>query len=84
MSKYLTALAIAGAMSVPANAQIQQSPPAAASAQQAKPQMVKKVVCEDSDAPGSHIGRVCRTIMVPAKPAGTNSQVPAPAPQQPK
>ena len=89
MSRYLIALAFIGAMSAPAAAQNQptpQSAPAPAPNAPAKPQLVKKVVCEDSDMPGSHIGRVCKTIMVAAKPSasgGANSQVPAPAPSQP-
>lgn len=66
MSKYLIALAIAGATSAAATAQ---TPPAPVNqAQPAKPQMVKKTVCEDSDNPYSRIGRVCHTVMVPAKP----------------
>ena len=71
MSKHLIALAIAGAMSVSAVAQpapSQQNVAAANQAQAAKPQTVKKIVCEDNDNPYSHISRVCHTIEVPAKP----------------
>jgi hypothetical protein len=90
MSKYLIALAIAGAMSVPAYAQTapaNPTAPAANQAQQAKPQMVKKLVCEDNDNPYSNIHRTCRTVMVPVKPApsgGANQQVPAPSQPQPQ
>ena len=90
MSKYLIALAITGAMSVPAYAQTapaNQAAPAANQAQQVKPQMVKKLVCEDNDNPYSNIHRVCHTVMVPAKPSasgGTNQQLPAPTQPQPQ
>jgi hypothetical protein len=86
MSKYLIALAVAGAMTVPAGAQT--TPPnsnPSQQAQQANPPMVKKIVCEDNDNPSSTIHRVCHTVMVPAKPntsGGTNQQVPAPAQPQ--
>jgi hypothetical protein len=78
MSKYLIALAIAGAVSVPAAAQSNQPvQPVANQAQPAAPQMVKKTVCEENTNPFSHIDRICHTVMVPAKPAGTaNSQQP--------
>jgi cytochrome c5 len=84
MSKYLIALAIAGAMSAPAAAQTQQSVPAANAVQQAKPQMVKKRICEEANNPYSRIGRVCHTIEVPAQPAGstaTNQAAPQSDPQ---
>ena len=71
MSNYLIALAIAGAVSVPAFAQPAPTGPAAPAANQAqpaKPQMVKKVVCEENDNPYSHIARTCHTVMVPAQP----------------
>jgi hypothetical protein len=80
MSNYLIALAIAGAMSVPALSQPAQSNPSAPTtnpAQAVKPQMIKKLICEDNDNPYSHINRVCHTVMVPAQPAG-----PVPANQQ--
>jgi cytochrome c5 len=80
MSKYLIALAIAGAMSVSAAAQTQQNVPATNQAQQAKPQMIKKRVCEDNDNPYSRIMRVCHTIEVPA-PHGDNSANNQVAPQ---
>ena len=88
MSKYLIALAIAGAMSVPAYAQTapaNEAAPAAAQPQPAKPQMVKKRICEDNDNPYSNIHRTCRTVMVPVTPApsgGANQQVPAPSQPQ--
>jgi len=90
MSKYLIALAIVGAISMPACAQTtppNQTAPAAAQAQPAKPQMVKKQICEDNDNPYSNIHRVCHTVMVPAQPnasGGTNQQVPAPTQPQPQ
>lgn len=71
MSKVVIALAIAGAMSVPAFAQpapVPQNAPAVTEAQPARPQMVKKLVCEENDNPYSHISRVCHTVMVPAQP----------------
>lgn len=71
MRNYLIALAIAGAMSVPAAAQPAQPAPTTNAAQPAKPQMVKKKVCEDNDNPYSHIARICHTVMVPAEPAPT-------------
>ena len=76
MSNYLIALAIAGAMSVPVTAQpaSNTSAPATSRAPAAKPQMIKKMVCEDNDNPYSHMNRICHTVMVPAQPAG-----PAPA-----
>jgi len=89
MSKYLIALAIAGAMTVPAGAQTppatNQSQQATTQPQQANQPMVKKIVCEDNDNPYSNIHRVCHTVMVPAKPntsGGTNQQVPAPSQPQ--
>lgn len=82
MRNHLIALAIASAMSVSATAQpapTTQNGPATNQAQAAKPQMVKKIVCEDNDNPYSHINRVCHTIEVPAKPAtSADSQRTAP------
>lgn len=75
MFKSLIALAIIGAMSVPAAAQTApavqppQTMPVANQVQPTQPQMVKKTVCEDNDNPYSHISRVCHTVMVPAQPA---------------
>ena len=70
MSNYWIALAIASAMSAPAVAQTTQSAPTTDQAQQAKPQTVKKRICEDtSDNPYSRISnRSCRTIEDPVKP----------------
>jgi len=76
MYKSLIALAIIGAMSVPAAAQTAQpaqapqNAPVANQAQPAAPQMVKKTICEENDNPYSHINRICHTVMVPVKPAG--------------
>lgn len=72
MRNHLIALAIASAMSVSAAAQpapLTPNAPATNQAQAAKPQMIKKIVCEENDNPYSHINRVCHTIEVPAKPA---------------
>lgn len=76
MFKALVVLAMAGTMSVPAAAQTAPSAPTTNQAQAAKPQMVKKQVCEDTeDNPYSSIHRrVCRTIQVPAQTSGSNSQ----------
>ena len=85
MSKYLIALAIAGAMTVPAGAQTMPTNPTSANqAQQASPPMVKKIVCEDNDNPFSNIHRTCRTVMVPAKPAEGAAANQAPQPNQPQ
>jgi hypothetical protein len=65
MYKSLVVLAIAGTMSAGATAQATQGSPAANEAQQAKPQTVKKRICEENDNPYSHINRVCRTVEVP-------------------
>ena len=83
MPKYLIALAIAGAVSVPAAAQSNQpAQPVANQVQPVAPQMVKKTVCEENNNPFSHIDRICHTVMVPAKPAGTaNNQPPHADPQ---
>jgi hypothetical protein len=84
MLKSLVVLAIAGTMSAPAVAQNAQAAPAATQAQKAKPQMVKKKVCEESDDnPYSRIRtKTCKTVMVPAKPAtASNQQTPAEPPQ---
>ena len=80
MLKSLVVLAIAGTMSVSAAAQSQDQ--AASNQSQAKPQMVKKKVCQDEDNAFSRVKtRTCKTIMVPAESASANSQK-APA-QQP-
>jgi hypothetical protein len=85
MSNYLIALAIAGAMSVPAAAQSSQPVQSAPTnqAQPAAPQMVKKTVCEENDNPYSHISRICHTVMVPAQPAQAPRNQQAQTPQQP-
>ncbi|HEV8406752.1 MAG TPA: hypothetical protein VGQ34_02365 [Sphingomicrobium sp.] len=76
MLKVLVVLAMAGTMSVPVAAQTTPNAPATNQAQAAKPQMIKKQVCEDTeDNPYSSIRRrVCRTIQVPAPTNGTNAQ----------
>lgn len=85
MSKYLIALAIAGAMSVPAAAQTAPQPPAS-QPQAAKPQTVKKVVCERVDVEettGSRLGsapKKCKTVEVPAPRSGGSNGQQAPAP----
>lgn len=86
MFKSLAALVILGMMSAPAAAQTAPAPaPTTNQAQPAKPQMVKKRICEETnDNPYSRINHVCRTVMVPANPAATatsNQQTPAPQPQ---
>lgn len=76
MFKALVVLAIAGTMSVPVAAQSTPSAPATNQAQAAKPLMVKKQVCEDTeDNPYSSIRRrVCRTVEVPASASSSNGQ----------
>lgn len=75
MYKPWIALAIAGAISVPAAAQTApqtQPAPAPVPVPAAKPAMVKKVVCQtihEDPLPGSLVGsasRVCKTVEVPA------------------
>lgn len=85
MHKSLVALAIIGAASVPASAQPspanQTAPATANQAQPAKPQMVKKRVCEQIDEDSySRLGnrKICKTIEVPVTnnaPTG-NEQTP--------
>lgn len=81
MFKSLVVLALAGTMSVPVAAQAPQTAPAANQAQQAKPKMVKKRICEEGeDNPYSRLKtKTCKTIMVPAEPAAASNQ---PAPNQ--
>jgi len=73
MYKSLVALAICGAMSVPA---VAQTAPAAQSTPVAKPQTVKKVVCQRVDleeTTGSRLGsapKICKTVEVPAPKSG--------------
>ena len=77
MSNYLIALAIAGAMTVPAAAQTmptnQTTQTTQSTTNQAQTQMVKKRICEDNDDPATTIHRTCRTVMVPAQPSGSAS-----------
>jgi hypothetical protein len=82
MRKSLVVLAIFSAMSVPAAAQ---NAPAANQAQPAKPQTVKKVVCQrvdNEETTGSRLGsapKVCKTVEVPARGGtATSQQTPAP------
>ena len=83
MHKFLVALAILGVTSVPAAAQT--APATTNPTQPAKPQMVKKRVCEQVDEdPYSRLGsrKICKTIEVPADGAATNGRptsAPAPA-----
>ena len=79
MHKSLVVLAILGTMSVPVVAQT--SALAASQAQPAKPQTVKKRVCEIVDEDSySRLGnrKICKTIEVPADGA-TGQQTPPPA-----
>lgn len=78
MHKLLAALAIFGSASVPAAAQTAPATtaPATQHAEPAKPQMVKKRVCEQVDEDSySRLGnrKICKTIMVPADQAGSGS-----------
>jgi hypothetical protein len=84
MSKYLIALAIAGAMIAPvaaqSQAQGQQAGPDVSQTQPAKPQTVKKRICEQTDEdPSSRLGgrKICRTVEVPVQQDATNQQAPA-------
>ena len=75
MRKSLVVLAILSTMSVPAFAQTTDQT-AQNSAQHAKPQMIKKRVCEQIDEnPYSRLGsrKICKTIEVPA-PVVNNGQ----------
>ena len=86
MHKSLVALAILGAASVPASSQTVQTAPAntnqtsPATANQgppAKPQTVKKRVCEQIDEDSySRLGnrKICKTIEVPVTNSGTPDQ----------
>lgn len=78
MFKAMVVLMI-GTMSIPVAAQTATSTPGASTANQAqaaKPPMVKKQICEDTeDNPYSNIRRrVCRIIQVPAQPGAASSQ----------
>jgi hypothetical protein len=87
MFKSLVALAIAGAMSAPALAQ---TAPAQQPTPVAKPQTVKKVVCQRVDVEedtGSRLGsapKVCKTIEVPAPAGGAASGQQAPSAGNPE
>jgi hypothetical protein len=85
MHKSLVALAIIGVASVPASAQTspanQTAPATANQAQPAKPQMVKKRVCEQIDEDSySRLGnrKICKTIEVPVTNTGTDGHEQAP------
>ena len=90
MFKSLVVLAAASTMSGPVFAQAAQDQAqtrAQGQAQQpAKPQMVKKRVCEQIDEnPYSRLGnrKICRTIEVPVTPtSGQTTQAPAQADQK--
>jgi hypothetical protein len=82
MHKSLVVLAIFSSMSVPA---VAQTAPATNPAQPAKPQTVKKRVCEIVDEdPYSRLGnrKICKTVEVPASASGgtAGQQAPNPAP----
>ena len=74
MLKPAVALTILSAMSAPL---VAQTAPAANPAQPAKPQMVKKRVCEkiEDDNPYSRLGSrtVCKTVEVPADQSATGA-----------
>jgi len=83
MHKPLVVLTIFSMMSVSAAAQ---PVPAANPAQPAKPQTIKKRVCEQVDEdPYSRLGnrKICKTIEVPAPTSGTSNGGQAPAPTNP-
>lgn len=77
MRKSMVVLAILGTMSVPAFAQTTADQTAQNAAQPAKPQMIKKRVCQqiEDENPYSRLGtrKICKTIEVPA-PVATNGQ----------
>lgn len=84
MRMSLAMLVIFGTASVQAAAQTapSASAPVVSQAQPAKPQMIKKRVCEQVDEdPYSRLGnrKICKTIEVPAPNSGSGSQQP-PAP----
>ena len=84
MRKLLVVLAILGTMSVPAFGQTTAQTPAQNSAQPAKPQMIKKKICEQVEEDSySRLGnrKVCRTIEVPAPVSNDGQQAPAGEPQ---
>lgn len=81
MLKSLVVLAALSTMSSPVFAQAAQDQSQAQAQQPAKPQTVKKRVCEQIDEnPYSRLGsrKICRTIEVPVTPAsGQTTQAPA-------
>ena len=84
MLKFVAVLALLGTTGTAA---AQTAPATTDQAQPAKPQMVKKRVCEVIDEdPSSRLGnrKICKTIEVPAPATtgGGNQQAPAPAPAQ--
>lgn len=83
MYKSLVVLAIIGTASVPASAQTTQTAPAASNqTQPAKPQTVKKRVCEQIDEDSySRLGnrKICKTIEVPVTTNGSSGQEQPPA-----
>lgn len=91
MRKYLAALAILGAASMPAGAQTTAPTTPVTSVpvnqvQPAKPLMVKKRICEQVDEDSySRLGnrKICRTVEVPATPAPADGQQTPGQPQGP-
>jgi hypothetical protein len=82
MFKSVVALAVIGAMSVPA---VAQTTPINTAASASKPQTVKKRVCEKLDEdPYSRLGnrKVCKTIEVPVSTNGPEANQQAPAQPQ--
>lgn len=88
MFKSLVVLAVVSTMSGPVFAQAAQDQSQAQAQQPAKPQTVKKRVCEQIDEnPYSRLGnrKICKTIEVPVTPAtGQAQQTPASADQKGK
>ncbi len=86
MFKSLVALAILSVASTPVLAQTAPAPAQSA----AKPQTVKKRICETTDEDSySRLGgrKICRTVEVPVTQSGgqngqTGQETPAPTPQQ--
>lgn len=78
MSKFLIVLAMAGAMSAPVAAQTQpQQGSSPQFTQPAKPQMIKKRICEQAEEDSySRLGgrKICRTVEVPVQQGGSASQ----------
>ena len=80
MLKSLVALAILSAMYAPA---VAQTVPAANQSDAAKPQTVKKRICETiEEDPSSRLGnrKICKTIEVPVDQTSVKSQSDAQAP----